>query len=69
MTYTYEERLRLAVFKTVELLENACSFEDPNGSVPKFREELRALANEGPPIIGKLEATVKAHSGMFEPKL
>lgn len=62
--YTYEERLRLALFKTVELLEHAISFEDPNGAVPRFREEIRALASEGPPIIGKLEAHAIAHSGM-----
>ncbi len=60
--YTYEERLRLALFRTVELLEHAISFEDPNGTVPKFREEIRALASEGPPIIGQLSGQVKAHS-------
>ncbi len=62
--YTYEERLRLAVFKTVELLDHAISFEDPEGSVPKFREELRALAMEGPPIVGKLSGQVHASSSM-----
>lgn len=59
---SYEERLRLAVFKTVELLEHAASFNDPDATVPKFREELRALAMEGPPILGDLSAEVKAHS-------
>jgi len=62
--HSYEERLRLALFKVVELLEHAISFSDPEGSVPKFREELRALAIEGPPIIGQLQAVVVAHSRM-----
>ena len=61
--YTYEEQLRLALYKTIELLEHSIAVNDTLGDVAKFTQDLRTLVAKGPPIIGSLTAVAKAHSG------
>ena len=49
--YTYEERLRMALFRAAALLDHS--------AYVKFRREIRTLAGEGPPIVGPVVAKVR----------